>query len=359
MVPINRIKNIGYGFGFGGTNANKSIYNKNHKKTLETFVKNLEGNFLDTSIIYGEGKSEKIIGKLDSKFKKKIFISTKVSPKDLSYQKFINSCLKSCRNLKVKTIDLIQPHWPNYDIDNDQIIDAFKFLKKNGKVRYFGLSNYDLKDIKYFKKKLKNDFRFIQEEYSLKNREVEDKFRFCLNNNLKIICYSPLSSGNLTLKKKEERLLKELSKQTSKPISSIILKFLLNRSNNLILIPHTSNVQHLKENITAKNINISKKNLNKINQIFRPKYISISLNKIIYKDINYKKIQSLEDAVNNKAKFSPSPKSLAKIIKKGYRLKSIKLKKINKKYYIKEGRLRFWAHVIAYGFNKKIRMLEE
>ena len=67
----------------------------------------------------------------------------------------------------------------------------------------------------------------------------------------------------------------------------------------------------------------------------------------------------MEDAVNNKAKFSPSPKSLAKIIKKGYRLKSIKLKKINKKYYIKEGRLRFWAHVIAYGFNKKIRMLEE
>ena len=85
----------------------------------------------------------------------------------------------------------------------------------------------------------------------------------------------------------------------------------------------------------------------------------MSLNRIIYKDINYKKIQSLKDAIKNKAKFSPSPKSLAKIIKKGYRLKSIKLKKINKKYYIKEGRLRFWAYVIAYGFHKKIRMLEE
>ena len=113
MVPINKIKKIGYGFGFGGTNANKSIYNKDHKKTLETFVKDLEGNFLDTSIIYGEGQSEKIIGKLDTKLKKKIFISTKVSPKNLSYQKFINSCLKSCENLKIKTIDLVQPHWPN------------------------------------------------------------------------------------------------------------------------------------------------------------------------------------------------------------------------------------------------------
>ena len=111
-----------------------------------------------------------------------------------------------------------------------------KFLKINGKVRYFGLSNFDLKDIKYFKKKLKNDFRFIQEEYSLKNREVEKKFRFCQNNNLKIICYSPLSSGNLVFKKKEEILLKKISKKTSKSVSSIILKFLLSKSKNLILI---------------------------------------------------------------------------------------------------------------------------
>ena len=133
----------------------------------------------------------------------------------------------------------------------------------------------------------------------------------------------------------------------------------MNRSSNLILIPHTSNIQHLKENINSKNISISKKNLNKINKIFKPKYVFMSLNRIIYKDINYKKIQSLKDAIKNKAKFYPSPKSLAKIIKKGYRLKSIKLKKINKKYYIKEGRLRFWAYVIAYGFHKKIRMLEE
>ena len=58
-------------------------------------------------------------------------------------------------------------------------------------------------------------------------------------------------------------------------------------------------------------------------------------------------------------KYASYKSRLAKIIKNGYRLKSIKLKKINKKYYIKEGRLRFWAYVIAYGFHKKIRMLEE
>ena len=100
--------------------------------------------------------------------KKKIFISTKVSPKNLSYKKFIDSCFKSCENLNVKTVDLIQPHWPNYEINNDEIVKAFKFLKKKRKVRYFGLSNYDLKDVKFFKKKLKNDFKFVQEEYSIR-----------------------------------------------------------------------------------------------------------------------------------------------------------------------------------------------
>ncbi len=359
MVPIYKIKNIGYGFGFGGTNANKSIYNKNHKKTLRVFIENLKGNFLDTSIIYGKGQSEKIIGKLNPNLKKKIFISTKVSPENLSYQKFIDSCFKSCENLNVETVDLIQPHWPNYDVNNDEIVKAFKFLKKRGKVRYFGLSNYDLKDIKYFKKKLKDDFRFIQEEYSLKSREVEEKFKFCLKNNLKIVCYSPLGSGNLLFKKKEEKLLLDISKKLNKTVSSIILNFLLNRSKNLILIPHTSNIHHLKDNIEAKKIKISLKDLNKINKTFKPKYISIPLNRVIYKDINYKKIRSLNDAVINKANLSPSPKSLAKIIKKGYRLKSIKLIKKNNKYYIKEGRLRFWAHVIAYGFQKRIKMLEE
>ena len=63
--------------------------------------------------------------------------------------------MKSLKHLKVKKIDLIQPHWPNYKIQNDDIVKAFKYLKKKGKVRYFGLSNYDLKDIKFFKKKLK------------------------------------------------------------------------------------------------------------------------------------------------------------------------------------------------------------
>jgi aryl-alcohol dehydrogenase-like predicted oxidoreductase len=359
MISLQNIKKIGYGFGFGGTNAHLSSYKKKHKLALEYFIKNLNGNFLDTSIIYGEGQSEKIIGKLNSNLKKKIFISTKVSPENLPYQKFIDSCLESIENLKVKKLDLIQPHWPNYDVDNDQIIDAFYYLKKNKKVRYFGLSNYDLKDIKYFKLKLKDDFRFIQEEYSLRNREVEAKINYCEKNNLKIVCYSPLSSGKISFNEKEKKILLEISQKTKKPISSIILNFLLSRSKNLLLIPHTSKINHLKQNMSSSKFRLHDRFSKILDKSFKSKYVSLPLKEVNYLDKNYNKIQSLNDAITNKAKLTPSPKSLANILKKGYKLKPIKLVKQKKMFYIKEGRLRFWAHVIAFGKNKKIRMLVE
>ena len=357
MISIQKIKRIGFGFGFGGTDANSSTYKKKHKLALQYFIKNLKGNFLDTSIIYGEGQSERIIGNLKSNLKDQIFISTKVSPENLSYEKFIESSLESIENLKIKKLDLIQPHWPNYDIDNDQIIEAFRYLKKNKKVRYFGLSNYDLKDIRYFKSKLKKDFRFIQEEYSLRNREIETKIEYCERNNLNIVGYSPLSSGNILLDEKEKKIFSEISQKKNKPTTSIILNFMLSRSKNLILIPHTSNINHLKQNMSASKFSLDNKSIKILDKTFKNKYISIPLNKVNYLDKNYKKIQSLNDAITNKAKLVPSPKSLANILKKGHKLKPIKLIKKKNIYSIKEGRLRFWAHIIAFGKNKKIRML--
>ncbi len=213
MVILKKINKIGYGFGFGGAFATNAEYTKDHKETLNFFCEKSKGNFIDTSLSYGNGKSEKIIGKLNKKTKKKIFISTKVSAKNLSYKNFIKSTMKSLKNLKVKKIDLIQPHWPNYKLHNNDIVKAFKYLKKRGKVRYFGLSNYDLKDVKFFKKKLKGDFRFIQEEYSIRDRELEKNIKYYERNNLKIICYSPLGTGGLSFKRKEDKLLTYLSKK--------------------------------------------------------------------------------------------------------------------------------------------------
>lgn len=357
MINIKDLKKIGYGYGFGGTFSKKAKYTQSHKKALKYFCQSNQGNFVDTSILYGEGDSEKIIGNLKDNLKRKIFISTKVSSENLKFKKFIDSCNQSLKNLKLKKIDLIQPHWPNYDIKNEEIINAFRSLKRKNKVRFFGLSNYDLKDIKFFKKRLKNSFKFIQDEFSLRDRELERKITFCEKNDIKIVCYSPFGAGGILYTKSELKLLNTLSEKYKKSFSVIILNFLASRSKNIILIPHTKKILHLRDNLSSLNFQISKADLSKIDKCFKTKYIKLRLKSVVYFNRKYKKIRSLKDALNNTGSFSPSPKLLASKLKKGHKLKPIKLKKIGKKYFLKEGRLRFWAHVIAFGWNKKIDMI--
>ena len=357
MINLRNLKKIGFGFGYGGALPEDAKYTKQHKQALKFFAYSLKGNLIDTANSYGRGASERIIGKLSSKIKKKNFISSKVDQEKLKFNDFINSVKNSLDNLQIKTLDLIQPHWPNYDVKNDEIISAFKFLKKRKMVRYFGLSNYDLKEIKYFKKKLKNSFKFIQEEFSLRDREINDKISFCEKNNIKILCYSPLGEGNIRFLKKEKKLLSEIAKKYKISKYQVILNYLSTKSKNIILIPHTKNINHLKDNLNSLDFKLSREDMYKIDQFFKPKYLKIRLRDVNYLDKKYKKIKSLDDAIKNKGKLSPSPKEIAMKLKNGYKFKSIKLKLMNKKYYIKQGRLRYWAHVLAFGWNKKIKMM--
>ena len=357
MIEVKKIKKIGYGFGFGGAFATNVKYTNDHKKALYYFCVGSKGNFVDTSITYGNGISEKIIGKLSNKIKKANFISTKVSAANLDYKNFIKSFLQSLKNLKVKKIDLIQPHWPNYDVENKDIVRAFEYLKKKRKVRFFGLSNYDLKDFKFFKKKLKNSFKFIQEEFSIRDKEVEKKILFCEKNKIKIICYSPFGSGEIIYSKKEKNLLDQLSQKYKKSKYSIVLNFLSSKSKNIILIPHTQKISHLKDNLSSLDFKLKYSDIKKLDTCFKSNYINIKLRHVVYFNKKYKKITCLRDALLNKGNLSPSPKKLSIKIKEGYELKPIKLKKIKNRFHIKEGRLRYWAHVLAYGWNKKIKMM--
>lgn len=357
MISFSKIKRIGLGFGFGGAFSKESKYNFNHKNTLKFFCKSKLGNFIDTSISYGDGDSEKIIGKLPDNIKRKNFISTKVTSENLSFDKFINSTLKSLKNLNVETIDLIQPHWPNYDVKNSELVNAFNFLKKNKKVRFFGLSNYDLKDIKYFKKKLKESFKFIQDEFSIRDRSLENKIKFCEKNNIKIICYSPFGSGEIVFSNKENEILNLLMKKYRRSRHSIMLNYLASKSKNIILIPHTKKISHVKDNLSSLKFKLKPLDIKKLDVYFKPNFVYLKLKQIVYFNKKYKKITNLKDALNNKGKLHPSPKILSMKLKEGHKLKLIKLKKINNKFHIKEGRLRYWAHVIAFGWNKKIKMM--
>lgn len=355
MISISTLNSVGYGCGFGGAYARNSKYNNSHLEILKHLASNKNFNFIDTASEYGNGSSEKIIGRLNDKTKKKLFISTKVSSENLTYKKFINSVQSSLKRLRIKKIDLIQPHWPNTKYDIDEIVHAFKYLKNKKYVRYFGTSNYSFQDIKYFKRKLLGDFKFIQEEYSIVDRSIErDKLIFCKANDMKLIGYSPLGTGNLNFSTQQKKLLEKLGTKYDVSIFSIILNFLIKRADNIILIPNSMNRDNINSNINSQFLKLSKKEHNQIDNIFKFKTIKIKLKNINFVDRNYKKIASLDDAIQNKFGLSPSPIELSKKIKKGENLKPIKIRKNRENYDLIEGRLRFWAHVIAFGWNHQV-----
>lgn len=352
MIALNKLCKIGYGFGYGYQKTRNVTYTAKHLKALKSAI--LVGyNFIDTAREYGSGGSENTIGLLDRRLKKKIFISTKVSPQNLGFNNFIISVLESANAMKVNTIDLIQPHWPNPNIEDDEIIDAFNYLKSKKIVRYFGLSNYSLDQIKYFKKKMKNNLKFIQDEFSIQNRFAENKIKYCIKNKMFFIGYSPLKS--IGVKKKE---IKKISQDYKISIHQLYLTF-LNRYKNTLLLPRSFNTKHIKENINSKDIKLKNKDFLLIKKLTKKRILSIKIDSIIIpKNKNF--IQNIFQA--KKIKFSKknnvTPSDLARQIFKNKNIvKPIILKKKKNKLYLKEGQIRFWATRIAYGNKTFIRSI--
>jgi aryl-alcohol dehydrogenase-like predicted oxidoreductase len=111
----------------------------------------------------------------------------------------------SLRRLKVDTIDLYQIHWPDPADEIEEGWEALAKLQEQGKVRWLGVSNFNVEQMKRAQKIA--PITSLQPPYSLLNRRVEDEILpFCQEHNIGVINYSPMSSGMLTGKMTAERI---------------------------------------------------------------------------------------------------------------------------------------------------------
>jgi aryl-alcohol dehydrogenase-like predicted oxidoreductase len=114
-------------------------------------------------------------------------------------------CHASLKRLGVETIDLYQMHWPDPDEDIEEGWEEMAKLVREGKVRFIGVSNYTLEQIKRVQKIY--PVASLQPPYSMIHREVEDELLgYCALNNIGIVAYSPMQRGLLTGKFSQERL---------------------------------------------------------------------------------------------------------------------------------------------------------
>lgn len=171
-------------------------------------------NWIDTAPIYGLGHSEELVAKALKQTSAKPFIATKCSLiwdekreviNCLKYQSIIDECHASLKRLDIETIDLYQIHWPQPPEDIEQTWQAMAELKQQGKVRYLGVSNFNIEQMELIKKIAPIDS--LQPPYSMLHRQVEEEvLTYCDKNNIGVVAYSPMQRGLLTGKFSAERL---------------------------------------------------------------------------------------------------------------------------------------------------------
>ncbi|MBN1798414.1 MAG: aldo/keto reductase [Spirochaetales bacterium] len=184
--------------------------------SLKTIHKALDRgiNWIDTAAIYGLGHSEKVVGKAYAERTDKPYIFTKCSRlwckddnltgnlKSASLRREVEDSLK---RLKVDVIDLYQIHWPDPDEDIEEGWETLAALKQEGKVRYIGVSNFSVEQMRRIRKIA--PITSLQPPYSLLFRGVEQEILpYCLEHNIGVIVYSPMASGLLTGKMTRERI---------------------------------------------------------------------------------------------------------------------------------------------------------
>jgi aryl-alcohol dehydrogenase-like predicted oxidoreductase len=208
---------IGYGaWAIGGGNWEFGWGAQDDDESLRTIERALDSgiNWIDTAAIYGLGHSEEVVSQALRHRSHKPWVFTKCSMRwhaDRSIYRSLNAkslqeeLENSLRRLNVDTIDLYQIHWPDPENDIEEGWETLAKFKEQGKVRYIGVSNFNVAQMKRVQKIA--PITSLQPPYSLLNRAIEAEILpFCQENNIGVINYSPMVSGLLTGKMSAERI---------------------------------------------------------------------------------------------------------------------------------------------------------
>ena len=211
-----KITRIGFGaWAIGGGNWAFGWGPQDDGEAIAAMHRAIENgmNWIDTAAVYGLGHSEELVGKAVKGMKIKPYIFTKCglvwdekrkTSQNLKAESIRKECEASLRRLNVDVIDLYQVHWP-VDGDIEEAWEMMAQLQSEGKVRWIGVSNYNVGQMK--KCQAIAPVSSLQPPYSLINRDYEKEILpFCMDNNIGVIVYSPMGSGLLTGAMTRERI---------------------------------------------------------------------------------------------------------------------------------------------------------
>ena len=240
----------------------------NPKTEVDALSRGLDlgATLIDTAEMYARGGAERVVGSAIKGRRDDVFIVSKVLPHNASFDGTIRACENSLQRMEIESIDLYLLHWPgNHPLEST--ISAFEKLKTDGKIKHWGVSNFDTSNMQelYGIPEGKN-CQINQVLYNLSRRGIEwDLLPWCRSKGLPIMAYSPIEQGRLL----ENKKLKALASEIGVSAAQLSIAWSI-RKNDIITIPKASNLEHVSQNIDAWTIKLESTVLDELDKLFEP-----------------------------------------------------------------------------------------
>jgi diketogulonate reductase-like aldo/keto reductase len=224
---------------------------------------------IDTAEMYAEGAAEEVVGEALRGRRDQAWLVSKVYPWNAGEVDAIEACERSLRRLQTGYLDLYLLHWRG-NVPLEETIRAMESLQQQGKIRHWGVSNFDHDDmLELWQEPGGKSCLTNQVLYHLASRGIEyDLLPQCQQREMPIMAYCPLAqAGRLRQALFDDAHLKQIAQQKGISVAQVLLAWVI-RQQGVLAIPKASSVAHVQQNAAALSINLTDEELSIIDRAF-------------------------------------------------------------------------------------------
>lgn len=221
---------------------------------------------IDTAEMYASGGAEEVVADAIAGRRDEVFLVSKVLPSNASRTGVPAACEASLRHLRTDRIDLYLLHWPG-SVPLAETVEAFEALKKAGKIRHWGVSNFDTHEIEELVSLPAGDgVQTNQILYNLSQRGPEfDLAPWSRQRGIPLMAYSPVDQGVLA----RNASLEAIAARHDATPAQLALAWVM-AQDRVIAIPKASKQEHIRQNVAALDIELTREDFAEIDRAFPP-----------------------------------------------------------------------------------------
>lgn len=228
-------------------------------------------NLVDTAELYASGRAEAVVGEVIAGRRDEVFVVSKVLPQNAGRERCIEACERSLRHLKTDYIDLYLLHWRG-SVPLGETLDAFAELEHAGKIRSYGVSNFDVPDMRTAVATPHGD-RIVANQvlYNVARRGCEWALvPWCRERGIVVMAYSPLGSSGADLRALlGNETLRAVGNRHGATPAQVALAWLLAKP-GVVTIPKAATEEHVRENRAALDLQLTAEDMRDIDAAYPP-----------------------------------------------------------------------------------------